>query len=369
MQTFKEAICEDVADVYSRQSRDAIGRAAGRYLQSAGITPSELLHSSSHQRAFSDAGSALMQAVQKTAIAQVNGRAIPVSERVRRLYEITDQLHREALEKLDKGPPPKLQKSAVPDFVIMQHGESPSDQAFRIRAALTNTLDGLNDWTKKFETLYELGHDIAGLKEFEHFDCFIAEILRVPNVSTKIFGEPPTTGEEIERLLALYDGTVEPLDAPSEPDNAKNFYTLARNGYIPETRDVLLRKLILALTSSRKLTRGDLRTELECVRATHTRLSRPNGFVGGDECVTALEKREASLLNDETIDRILGARIDVSQKVLMALQMRKNAISERGADYLLNYVTSVISQSDFSRCYGQERANRGETRLPQQAPQ
>ena len=62
-------------------------------------------------------------------------------------------------------------------------------------------------------------------------------------MSTKIFGEPPTTEKKIERLLALYDGTVEPLDAPSEPDNAKNFYTLARSGYIPETRDVLLRKL------------------------------------------------------------------------------------------------------------------------------
>ena len=47
--------------------------------------------------------------------------------------------------------------------------------------------------------------------------------------------------------------------------------------------------------------------------------------------------------------------IDVSQKVLMALQMRKNAISKRGADYLLNYVTSVISQPDFlARCYGQK---------------
>ena len=187
-------------------------------------------------------------------------------------------------------------------------------------------------------------------------------------MSTKIFGEPPTTGEEIERLLALYDGTVEPLDAPSEPDNAKNFYTLARNGYIPETRDVLLRKLILALTSSRKLTRGDLRTELEYVRATHTRLSRPNGFVGGDECVTALEKREASLLSDETIDRILGARIDVTKRFLWRFRCaRMRSVREGGLSLELCYL-GYQPAGFLARCYGQ-RANRGETRLPQQALQ
>lgn len=348
-QSFKDAVCEDVSDFYSRKSRDAIGRAAGRYLQSVRITPMELLHSSRHQRAFSDAGTTLMQAVQKAAIAQVKGTQIPVSERVRRLYEITDQLHKEALEKFEKEPPQKLEKSTIPDVIALRDGESPSDQAFRIRAALTATLDGINDWIKKFEMLYELGHDIAGLEAFGHFDSFIAEILRAPKICKDICGELPTPGEEIDRLLALYDGDVEPSHAPSKPANAKNFYTLAKTGYIPETRDVLLRMLTLALNSSGKLTHGDLRTELERVRAIYKRLSTPNGFLGGEECEEALHKREASLLSDETIDLLLGGRIDVGQKVLLALQIRQKAISEKGADYLSKYVTSIIGQPDFSR--------------------
>lgn len=290
-----------------------------------------------------------MQAVQKAAIAQVKGTQIPVSERVRRLYEITDQLHKDALEKLDKQKPEKLEKSSIPDVVTLLDGESPNDQAFRVRAALTATLDGVNDWVKKFETLYELGHDIASLEAFGHFDPFIAEILRAPNACKDIFGELSTTGDEIERLLALYDGDIEPSHAPDKPVNAKNFYALAKSGYMPETRDVLLRLLILALNSSGKLTRGDLRTELEHVRAVHKRLSTPNGFLGGEECQLALQKREASLLSDETIDLLLGGRIDVSQKVYRALQVRKKAISEKGADYLSKYVTSIIGQPDFAR--------------------
>ena len=348
-QSFKDAICEDVADFYSRKSRDAIGRAAGRYLQSVRITPTELLHSHRHQRAFSDAGTTLMQAVQKAAIAQVKGTQMPVSERVRRLYEITDKLHKEALEKLEKEPAEKLERENIPDVVALRGGETPDAQAFRIRAMLTATLDGVNDWVKKFECLYELGHDIAGLEAFGHFDAVIAEILRAPNVGKAIYGELPTTAEEIDKLLALYTGDIEPSHAPDKPANAKNFYKLAKSGYIPETRDVLLRQLTLALNSSGKLTRGDLRTELEQVRALHKRLSNPNGFLGGEECDIALQKREASLLSDETIDLLLGGRLDVGQKVQRALEVRQNAISERGADYLSKYVTSIIGQPDFSR--------------------
>ena len=57
----------------------------------------------------------------------------------------------------------------------------------------------------------------------------------------------------------------------------------------------------------------------------------------------------ACILSDETIDLLLGGRIDVSQKVHLALQVRKQAISEKGADYLSKYVTSIISQPDFAR--------------------
>jgi len=348
-QSFKDAVCEDVSDFYSRKSRDAIGRAAGRYLQSVRLTPTELLHSSRHQRVFSDAGTTLMQAVQKAAIAQVKGTQIPVSERVRRLYEITDKLHKEALEHHEKEPPEKLEKSMIPDLIVLRDGESPQEQSFRIRASLAATLDGINDWIKKFEILYELGHDIAGLEAFGHFDTIIAEILRAPNISKEIFGELPTPGEEIDRLLALYDGDIEPSHAPDKPKNAKKFYTIAKTGYIPETRDVLLRMLTLALNSSGRLTRGDLRTELERVRAIYKRLTTPNGFLGGEECEVGLQKREASLLSDETIDLLLGGRIDVGQKVYLALQIRQNTISEKGADYLSKYVTSIISQPDFSR--------------------
>ena len=291
-QTFKDAVCENVSDFYSRKSRDAIGRAAGKYLQSVRITPTELLHSSKHQRSFSDAGTTLMQAVQKAAIAQVKSTQTPVSERVRRLYEITDQLRKDALGKFEKEPPQKLEKSMIPDVIALRSGETPDEQAFRVRAALTATLEGVNDWVKKFEMLYELGHDIAGLEAFGHFDSFIAEILRAPNACKDIFGELSTPGEEIDRLLALYDGDIEPSHAPSKP---------------------------------------------------------ANGFLGGEECEIGLHKREASLLSDETIDLLLGGRIDVSQKVHLALQVRKQAISEKGADYLSKYVTSIISQPDFAR--------------------
>lgn len=348
-QSFKDAICEEVPDFYSRKSRDAIGRAAGRYLQSVRITPTELLHSTRHQRTFSDAGQTLMQAVQKTSIAQVKGTQMPVSERVRRLYELTDGLHKSCLEKLEREPLQKLDKANLPDLIGVRPGEKPEDYAFRVRAVITETLDGVKDWVKKFELLHEIGHSITGIEAFGHFDPFIAEILRAPDAAKNIFGQMSSTGEEVERLMALYRGEVEPFEAPDKPANAKNFYALAKSGYIPETREVILRLLIRALESSGKLTRGNLGAELEQVRSIYKKLKTPNGFLGGEECESALQKREASLLSDETIDLVVGGRIDISEKILMALQLRKGSISEKGLDYLSKYVTSVMGQPDFER--------------------
>jgi len=348
-QSFRDAICENVADFYERKARDAIGRAAGRYLQSVRLTPTELLHSARHQRNFSDAGQTLMQAVQKAAIAQVKGSQTPVSERVRRLYELSDALRKDCLEKLEKEPPAKLDKASLPDLMAKRRGESPEDHAFRIRAVLTETLDGVNDWVKKFETLYDLGHTITGIEAFSHFDPFIAEILRAPDAAKNIFGQMRSTGEEVERLMALYRGEVEPFEAPDRPENAKKFYTLAKSGYIPETREVILRLLVRALESGGKLTNGNLGAELEQVRSLYMKMDTPKGFLGGDDCRSALEKREASLLSDETIDLVVGGRIEVQDKILMALQLRKGAISQKGADYLSRYVTSVMGQPDFER--------------------
>lgn len=347
--SFKDAICEDVSDFYSRKSRDAIGRAAGQYLQSVRITPTELLHSSRHQRAFSDAGQTLMQAVQKTSIAQVKGTQVPVSDRVRRLYELTDALHKTTLEKLESEPAEPLEKGNLPEVLALRSGEGKEEHAFRVRAALTATLDGINDWVKKFEILYELGHDITGLEAFGHFDPFIAEILRAPNAAKDIFGAMSSAGEEVERLMALHRSEIEPFEAPDKPAAAKKFYGLAKSGYIPETREVILRLLIRTLDSSGKLTQGNLGAELERVRTIYRKLETPNGFLGGEECEAALQKREASLLSDETIDLVVGGRVEVPSKILMALTLRKDAISEKGSDYLSKYVTSVMGQPDFER--------------------
>src|SRR3546814_16222576 len=86
----KVPVCEAVPDFYTVAAREVLARAVGGYLYPQQVTPIELLHSVDRQRQLANAGTHAMQAVQRTASWQARGANVAVSERLRRLGELTD---------------------------------------------------------------------------------------------------------------------------------------------------------------------------------------------------------------------------------------------------------------------------------------
>lgn len=347
--SFKAALCESTSDFYTSVGRDAIGRALGQYLLAVRITPTELLHSNRHQRALSDAGTNLMQGVQKASIAQVKGTQIPVSERIRRLFELTDAIYKTTLQRLETDPPRPIDKSDLPDLLAYRSEESESDRAFRISACLTETLAGKKTWVEKVDTLLDLGREVGKLVAFAPFDSIVAEIMRSPAACKDIIGESALGRDEVDRLLAMYLAEIDPRTAPDKPPSAKAFYRMAAEGHMPETREVMLRHMVRVLESGGKLTRESLSGELAYLHALHARLDRSAGYIGGEDCLEAIQEREARLISDETIDLVMGARTGVAERMLLALRLRAKVISDKAKTYLERYVASVISQPDFVR--------------------
>src|SRR3546814_18052425 len=90
-----------------------------------------------------------MQAVQRTASWQVRGTNVAVSERIRRLWELTDAVQKDTALRLEAEPAQPLTLASLAEAVSHRAGETGSDRRFRILAALPRTLADHQGWAAK----------------------------------------------------------------------------------------------------------------------------------------------------------------------------------------------------------------------------
>ena len=340
----KAAVCEETADFYTPEARLALGRAAGGYLHPQCLTPLELLHSSDLQRQMANAGTNAMQAVQKTASWQVRGLSVPVSERIRRLWELTDGVQKDTAARLEAEPPHPVALAAVPELLAHRPGESEGDRRFRVFAALTRTLAERPGWASKFAALAELGSGVAGLAAFSYFDALISEILRPAAGLEAVLGREETVGDDILRLLALAEGTVKPESAPATPPTARALFDLLAVAAMPETRAVLVEHAIVLARSNEKFTRRPLMEEIAFVVDLRQRMTRDGALLGGAETLEALARRLGRALSDQTIDILMAGTRSVGERVLRAVELHARVFGEEAERYLENYAVELMAQ-------------------------
>ncbi|MEQ9153165.1 MAG: hypothetical protein RLO06_16935 [Parvibaculum sp.] len=340
----KAAVCDETADFYAPGARLALGRAAAGYMLPQFLTPIEILHSPDRQRQLANAGTNAMQAVQKTASWQVRGTSVPVSERIRRLWELTDGIQKQTVARLEAEPPQPMTLASLPELLAHRPGESGEDRRFRVFASLTRTLVDSQGWAAKFAVLADLGVGLAGLDTFQYFDALISEILRPPAGLEAVLGREDTIGDDILRLLALIDGNAKPETAPAKPVTARRLFDLLAAAAMPETRAVLAEHAILLARSNEKLTRRPLMEEIAFVVDLKDRLTRDGELMGGVETRAALERRLARALSDQTIDLLMTGTNSVGERVLRAVQLHTKIFGEEAQRYLETYVTELMGQ-------------------------
>lgn len=340
----KAAVCESVSDFYTPAGRQAVGRAAGGFLYPQYLTPLEVLHSVDRQRQLANAGTNAMQAVQKAASWQVRGTSVPVSERIRRLWELTDAIQSGTAARLEAEPPQPVTLATLPDTLARRAGEADADRRFRIIAALTHTLADRQGWAAKFATLAELGSGLAGLEAFNVFDSMIAEILRPAAGLEAVLGRMDTIGEDVLRLLDLSDGTAKPESAPASPPTARALFDLLAVAAMPETRAVLSEHAILLARSNEKFTRKPLAEEISFIVDLRKRMTRDGTLRGGADTLEALSRRLARALSDQTIDMIMVGANSVGERVLRAVQLHGTVFGEEALRYLETYATELMGQ-------------------------
>jgi hypothetical protein len=354
---FKGAVCEEVEDVYRASGRRALGVAAGVYLRQLRVTPLELLHLPRQQLSFNDAGTMLAQATQKAAGAQVRGTGISVNQRMRTLYAISDEIRGRTRVYHEEHNPAPATRETITDLLAYIEGERLSDRSFRIFSSLALAIDGKNSWGEKFDILFEICEDLAGLETFQFFDALIGEMLRAPEGYVELLGEDGLAGEKITELLGLYRGTSGADQAPPTPARAQILYRLAERDPMPETRHALLDHALHALRANLPLTRSPASGELAFLIELAGRLRENDEFLGGPATEKTIERRELQLISDQTIDLLMADTGSHAGKMLRAFELHEQVSGEKTRRYLEEYVASLMREEQVGEKIAETAGN------------
>ncbi len=344
MELAKSAVCEEPEDLFGADAREVFARAASAYLLPRKLTVLEILHSADHQRDMMNAGTSAMQAVQKTASWQVRGMSVPVSERIRRLWDIADAAQKSTAARLEDLSPEPMTKETAASLLTQKVDEE--DEAFEFRAYASMAL-GLRDkkeWQEKIAAVLDFAAAASGPVPQGCVDKLLAELLRTPEAMTATFGEFETAGDAIISLLGLVNETASPPDAPPKAPLGKPLFMALFKASMRETRQVLAAHIVRIVGGPDKMTRKMLADEIAFVVELREALTVDGELVGGDATQQALERRLSRSLSDQTIDMLMQGSKSVGERVMRALKLHKNIFGETAELYLEGYITDLMGQ-------------------------
>ena len=340
----KAAVCEEAADLFSNDAREVITRACAAYLAPRKLTALELLYHPGHQSDLMNAGTSAMQAVQKAASWQVRGMSVPVSERIRRLWDIIDQAKAALAEEVQKVAPEPMTPETAEALFERRGAESDSAYTFRVLCSLAAGLADKKTWRDKVDTLLKLSSGATSPPSLACADRFLADMLRPVDVLADVIGEMPTAGEAISALLALVNQSAKPTDAPPKALLAVPFYKLMARAPMPECRVILGGHIVRLVGGSDKITNKALGDEILAVIELRDTLVYEGGLIGGDATQEALERRLARSLSDQTIDMLMQGTRSAGERVMRALSLHDKAFGETALDYLEQYISDLMGQ-------------------------
>ncbi|MEQ8394953.1 hypothetical protein [Thalassobaculum sp.] len=340
----KAAVCEEPADLFTADARDVITRACSAYLGPRKLTALELLYHPRHQADLTNSGTSAMQAVQKTASWQVRGMSVPVSERIRRLWEIVDKARLDMAAQVDALAPEPLTPQNATSLLTRPPEEDVAAFAFRTLASLAAGLAEKKTWKDKIDTVLTVGAAAADGPALACIDMLLAELIRPADALAETVGAFETAGDGIGLLLPLIDATAKPTDAPPKVPLAVQFYKLLARAPMPETRTALAAHVVRQVTGPDKMTNRSLADEIGFVVELRERLMVDGGLIGGETTQEALERRLARSLSDQTIDMLMQGTQCAGDRVMRALTLHRKVFGEAAQGYLEQYVVELMGQ-------------------------
>lgn len=307
-------LCRKPSDLYNYEGRRSIRMQLGTTLDHWSITPTELLHEPSYYLKLDNAGTLLQNAIQRTAVTQIQGTEVSVQERMRELYEVIGKAYTDLKTLVGKSKLPNLRKTSLP-----QAAEALKDEHQRttlLSAALSTALAQESDiWSKFTFTLTLLTPGLPGWV-VGILDFLFSEMMQTPAILKSIM-QAQDSVSELERLIGLVHlrrgkAAVEGFDV---------FNTFIMDGKLPNTQIALQQLLLQQMQSGGPLSQGDLSEQLDAIvtvkDACEDDLSQEDKF--SKDVFAAISTRCEKALSSHSINQYMAATVgplDRAQRLL-----------------------------------------------------
>lgn len=353
--------CRAPADLYAAASRAQIARLLEGWLGKVKATPFELLHRLDLAERLQTTGAEMQHAVQKVAVTQSLGRGVGVHQMVRTVQQLVDQ----AIGRLRADRAAGLFPALAPDTfaAVCRDLAGAADGAYRLAGGVADHLAGGGDWSEKCARLLDLAdaapdEDPARALALQVLCQPLSEILAAKAATAELLGADLDLGGQVAaaarlvaneavEALAQVDPEAGSLIPPLGPVAQRLAERLALPGY-EDIRGAVVRRLLQALTTPRRLRPSDPAEEVELARALGFALSAADPRVlPAEEVRAAIIERSRLMVGQDFLEAFLRAERPAMQEAFDLARLLDNLAGAANRTQAVRWIQATISSPRF----------------------
>lgn len=299
--------CHNVEDLFKPFARHHIAKLLGKQLHSWRITPIELLHNPVKLKQLQNAGTILLHAIQRISVAQSSKSSQSVSEIIRQLTALTDEV-----------------------FIMAHYADK--DALGKISRLLAFT-EELSDDTPLYADA------MAAI------DIFVSEIIQyTPSISALLSRRNASPIAQIDILIDLCsaDRNGNLIGYPA----LQKLSRIQTHETFPETRHAIGHRLLQEMESCRFLEFGPFDQAFDLFHETSLRIAKCQGaYVSGHDIAHCLSNSSKRFVTRHAIDKALARVKRFEDQIERLIDMEPRIAGRENKAALAGYLSPLI----FSR--------------------
>ncbi|CUW39054.1 conserved protein of unknown function [Magnetospirillum sp. XM-1] len=343
--TITEApLCASLEDFYGQPARTTMGKLLRKYLDEALVTPFELLHDAKEMKRFADKGNLLFSAIDRVSSLQAKASGEDSKARKDVLDKTWEEMGKRARDFAAKKPKPP---ATFAEALASAKGDS-----FTLRSYMTVALLEKRSWFGKLDLLITWAAEPEAKGNMVEIDAVIADLTVPAQVIQDLLGFQSNLSAALCTIVSLTEGAGEA--AKFAPQTFTELNKLFAEGALPQSRDVLMGRVVREAGGTNPLSRNDSSQEYEMFHKLLTRLVDKDRVVGGAPMAEALLQRGARVLNSggasvsapQALQLLLGALPDGCVRLQFLLTLAGSNLGRSMGEILTEMLDAHVRRSN-----------------------
>ncbi len=365
-----DTYCESAEQFFERPARTTMVRLCAEALGPHHLTPVEFLHSPFYQRQIYGGGD-LLNAFQKTALAQSSGKELTPQERLKQLVRLADQVTESVRENAAACPQIRFKAAEFPSVVAdLRKRLAKTRQRFAIIYLLGQHLDNSSSWITKIHKVACLYSPDLDPYAVECIDEILSEILLTSAALTELLGVEGGLQDTVPVLVGLHDAPgAEPSgqtkqaprpalsDVVTQDGTLEHVRWLIGTGAFPLGRASIAAVIQRVVEGPRRFRKEEDESELLALMDVYQMFDGVSDTLLETAVVAAFRKRVAWAVSETHLERLREVDTSPATRLEKLLFFRGLAESE----YQIGIVETEIERAFRHKDLYDEVANQGTT--------